>query len=73
VVEGTLIARVVEDYPNDPRGPSVLILIADSGGLPVHAQWGIANGRDIVSLVTVYRPDPLEWMDDLVTRRMHKT
>jgi hypothetical protein len=38
VIEGTSLARVVEDYPNDLRGPSVLVLFADTSGLPVHAQ-----------------------------------
>jgi hypothetical protein len=69
VLTGAAQATVVEDYPEDPRGPSVLVLLKDSTGLPVHAQWGIGQGRDFVSLVTVYRPDPAEWLEDNVTRR----
>ena len=69
VIQETPNAVVVEDYPTDSRGPSVLILLQDSTGLPVHAQWGMGKGVDFVSLVTVYRPDPNEWHEDNLTRR----
>ena len=62
--------EIVEDYPNDPRGPSLLLLSFTPNKLPLHTVWGIANiGEEIVSLVTVYVPDPSEWLDDHKTRR----
>ncbi len=69
VLSGTATALVVEDYPNDPRGPSVLVLLYDRDDLPIHAQWGIPEGRETVSLVTVYRPDPAEWHGGFLTRK----
>lgn len=69
ILSGTPRAIIVEDYPTDPRGPSVLLLLQDNAGLPVHAHWGIGNGVGFVSLVTVYRPDPTEWFEDNLARR----
>jgi Domain of unknown function (DUF4258) len=64
------VTVVVEDYPNDPRGASVLLLSYDNTNLPIHSHWGIpANNRNIVNLVTVYRPDASEWHSDWKTRR----
>ena len=61
---------LVEDYPNDPRGPSLLLLSYTADKLPLHTVWGIPIiGEQIVSLVTVYVPDPSDWLDDWMTRR----
>lgn len=70
VIDGLGSAVVVEDYPLDQRGPSVLILSFDASGLPLHAQWGIPlNNSDIANLVTIYSPDPAQWRKDWLTRR----
>lgn len=54
--------KVIEDYPNDPRGPSCLILGFTKQNLPIHIVCGMKE-EDIVILVTVYRPDPDEWIN----------
>ena len=70
VLSGLETAEIVEDYPQDQRGPSILILCLDEAGLPIHAICGIpSNNARVTHLVTVYRPDPLEWFDDWKTRR----
>lgn len=63
IEEALLSARskIIEDYPNDPRGPSCLILGFTKQNLPVHTVWGVIE--DIVVLVTIYRPDPDEWIN----------
>lgn len=45
VVDGLAAAVVIEDYPDFPKGPSVLVLEQDKAGKPVHVVWGIPRGR----------------------------
>ena len=45
VVDGLTAAVVVEDYPEFPKGPCVLVLEQDSTGKPVHVVWGIPGGH----------------------------
>ena len=59
VVEGLAAAVLVEDYPDYPKGPCVLVLEQDTAGKPVHVVWGIPKGQTSPAvLVTAYRPDP---------------
>lgn len=53
--------EVVEDYPDDPRGHSALILGFTEAGEPLHAVWSIHENTAI--LITIYRPDPKLWTD----------
>lgn len=64
----TLGADCIEDYPEDPRGPSCLLLCT-IGGRPVHALWGFDEHRLRAILITVYRPDSNRWSNDFRTRR----
>lgn len=69
LLDGLASGRVVESYPDYPKGPCVLILQQDSQGLPVHVLWGIPRGmRCPVVLVTAYRPDPVRWDVDFMRR-----
>lgn len=70
VVEGVTEAVVVEDYPNYPKGPSVLVLEKDRAGRSVHVVWGIPKGHsEPAVVVTAYRPDPENWESDFLRRR----
>lgn len=51
-------AEVVEEYPTDKYSPSCLIYGVTARGRVLHVQ---ANARGVV--VTVYEPDPSEWVD----------
>ncbi|MEW6038663.1 MAG: DUF4258 domain-containing protein [Pseudomonadota bacterium] len=70
VVAGVREAVVVEEYPNYPKGPSVLLLQKDRTGEPIHVVWGIPRGYDKpVVLVTAYRPDPDRWDKSFMKRQ----
>jgi hypothetical protein len=69
VVRGLPEAEVVEEYPDFPKGPCVLMLQRDRDGRPVHVLWGIPVGETGPAvLVTAYRPDPDKWSSDYLRR-----
>lgn len=52
-------SEIIEDYPDDPRGHSGLVLAFTNALEPLHAVWTIHENTAI--LITVYRPDPKLW------------
>jgi hypothetical protein len=69
LLEGVPAVIVVEEYPNYPKGPCVLLLQKDRSGKPIHVVWGIPKGRNKpLVLVTAYRPDPERWDEEFVRR-----
>ena len=41
VIAGIEDAKVIEDYPDYPKGASVLVLQHDAAGHVIHVVWGI--------------------------------
>ena len=58
--------EVIEDYPDNARGHSCLILGHGIGGRPVHI---VCSPRDhYLAVVTAYIPTQEEWSDDYRVR-----
>lgn len=63
-------SEIIEDYPDDPRGPSCLLL-GFSRQRPLHAVCTVKRDPEELFLVTVYDPSrrPEQWMDQYRRRR----
>lgn len=57
----------IEDYPEDARGHSCLILGRGRGGLPIHVVC--SPKADYLAVITAYSPSLEEWEHDLRKRR----
>ena len=54
--------ELLEDYPDDPRGHSCLIL-GDAQKQPVHIVCGMTKQKRLL-IITVYLPSPPKWKDE---------
>jgi hypothetical protein len=61
------VAVLIEDYPDDKYSPSCLLLGYGQDGTALHLHVSRAE-NPAVKLITVYIPDPTEWIDDRIRR-----
>jgi len=62
-IEGVLVeGEIIEDYPNDPRGPSCLVLGYGNEGCSIHVVCGKTKSGDL-RIITVYIPTMPKWKD----------
>jgi hypothetical protein len=66
VEEAIASGTIIEDYPQHHYGPACLILGRTTQNRPLHV---LCSVRPVVDIITVYEPDPNEWLSDLKTRR----
>lgn len=59
--------ELVENYPDDPRGPSCLVLGFTTERNPIHFVCGNLEEGGIV-IITMYRPDPQKWINFRIRR-----
>jgi hypothetical protein len=58
---------LVEDYPEDVRGHSCLVLGIGAGARPVHVVCSPKD--DYLAIITAYIPDPAQWSADFTRRK----
>jgi hypothetical protein len=68
VGEAIAVGEVIEDYPQDKYGPSVLLLGRTAAGRVLHVQCTYPS-RPVVKIITIYEPDPAQWDEALKHRR----
>ena len=59
--------EIIEDYPDDPRGHSCLILGHGNDRQPMHVVC--APKAEYLAIFTAYLPSPDAWGDDFRTRK----
>lgn len=59
--------ELVEDYPEDSRGHSCLLLGSGDGGRPLHIVC--SPKPDYLAIITAYIPHPDEWSIDFKERK----
>jgi hypothetical protein len=59
--------EMIEDYPDDKYGPSCLVFGRTKSGRPIHLHCSHPS-RETVKMITVYQPDPEQWIDFKVRR-----
>lgn len=59
--------EMIEDYPEDVRGHSCLILGQGEGGRLIHVVC--APREDYLAIITAYTPDPDQWEVDFRKRK----
>jgi hypothetical protein len=62
-----LLGEIIEDYPEDARGHSCLMLGTGELGRAVHVVC--APKDDYLAVITAYLPEKQEWSPDFRTRR----
>jgi hypothetical protein len=60
-------AQIIEEYPEDKFSPSCLIFGQTKNQRPLHLQVSFADTEN-VRIVTLYEPDPAEWIDFIERR-----
>ena len=62
VREAIANGEIIEEYPEDKYWPSYLIYGRTAEGRPLHVQCSHPL-RPLVKIVTLYEPDPTQWLD----------
>jgi hypothetical protein len=68
IEEAILNGEVLENYPNDPRGPSCLVLGYRRKRQPAHIVCGKTSLAKL-RLITVYIPSLPKWIDERTRRQ----
>ncbi|NOZ09761.1 MAG: DUF4258 domain-containing protein [Gammaproteobacteria bacterium] len=58
--------EIIEDYPEDTRGHSCLMLGRSTDGRPIHVVC--APKDEYLAIITAYIPDDAQWAENYRTR-----
>lgn len=62
--------EIIEDYPEDERGPACLVLGWADLARPLHVVVGYGLLQDVeIETITVYEPDPRQWQNHRVRKK----
>jgi hypothetical protein len=61
ILEAVRNGEIIEDYPDDKFGPSCLIYGKTGLERPLHIHCSYPS-RAKIKIITVYEPDPKEWI-----------
>ena len=67
IIEVVNKGKVVEDYPEEPRGQSCLMLGYGENQRPIHVVC--APKVEFLAIITAYLPDPNNWGNDFKMRK----
>lgn len=62
-------AVIIENYPADKYSPSCLLFGLTLGQRPLHLQVSRASDQPMVKIITLYEPNPSEWIDFVQRRK----
>jgi hypothetical protein len=71
VLQSVENGEIIEDYPKSRISPSCLISGMDYESNPVYSVWGYFKEKLFSVLITVYKPNQTEWMDEKETIKMY--
>ena len=69
IKEALLEGEMLEDYSNDSRGESCLVLGYGTIGIPLHMVCG-RTSSDTLRVITVYIPTTPKWIDERTRRKI---
>ena len=65
IEETVMVGEIIEEYPDDKYSPSCLIYGKTDNGRDLHVQLSLPP---LVVIITVYDPDPEEWINGKIRR-----
>ena len=68
ILEAIENGQIIENYPEDKSGPSCLVYGRTDLERPLHIQCSYPT-RPKIKIITVYEPNPEEWIDYKKRRR----
>ncbi len=63
ILQSVREGKIIERYPDDFPFPSCLVFGKNEDKEAIHSVWGYNSSTEWAVLITVYRPDPEQWVN----------